>query len=76
MWIDTGTFSFIFIVYHGDDFDDYNHVLLRHEAQQCFCGEDNCVGFIGGKTQTDLGGMDELYLDGASFSSCALFFMS
>ena len=36
----------------------------RHEAQQCFCGEPNCVGYIGGKTQTDLAGMDDLYIDG------------
>lgn len=36
----------------------------RHEAQQCFCGERNCVGFIGGKTQTDLAAMDDLYIDG------------
>jgi len=32
-------------------------------AQECFCGEPNCVGFIGGKTQTDIGGMDDLYID-------------
>jgi hypothetical protein len=25
------------------------------------------VGFIGGKTQTDIGAMDDLYLDGATF---------
>jgi SET domain-containing protein len=36
----------------------------RHVAQECFCGEPNCVGFIGGKTQTDIGGMDDLYIDG------------
>jgi hypothetical protein len=36
----------------------------RHDAQPCYCGEPNCVGFLGGKTQTDLGGMDTLYLDG------------
>ena len=34
-----------------------------HVAQECFCGEPNCVGFIGGKTQTDIGGMDDLYID-------------
>ncbi|KAI0298466.1 hypothetical protein B0F90DRAFT_1818675 [Multifurca ochricompacta] len=34
-----------------------------HDAQPCYCGEDKCVGFIGGKTQTDLAGMDDLYLD-------------
>lgn len=36
----------------------------RHEAQHCFCGESNCVGYIGGKTQTDLAAMDDLYIDG------------
>jgi histone-lysine N-methyltransferase SETD2 len=36
----------------------------RHEAQMCYCGEWNCVGTIGGKTQTDIGGMDDLFLDG------------
>lgn len=35
-----------------------------HVAQPCYCGEASCVGFIGGKTQTDIGGMDDLYIDG------------
>lgn len=35
-----------------------------HEAQICYCGEYNCVGTIGGKTQTDVGGIDDLFLDG------------
>jgi hypothetical protein len=43
--------------------------VSRHEAQQCFCGEAKCVGYIGGKTQTDLAAMDDLYLDGASYPS-------
>jgi len=34
-----------------------------HQAQECFCGEPNCIGFIGGKTQTDVAAMDDLYLD-------------
>lgn len=38
----------------------------RNDAQECFCGEPNCVGTIGGKTQTDIGGMDDLFLDGES----------
>jgi hypothetical protein len=37
-----------------------------HEAQECYCGEPACIGFIGGKTQTDIGIMDDLYLDGLS----------
>lgn len=35
-----------------------------HDAQPCYCGEANCVGFIGGKTQTDIVTMDDLVLDG------------
>jgi histone-lysine N-methyltransferase SETD2 len=38
--------------------------LPRHDAQPCYCGEPNCVGTIGGKTQTDIGGMNDLFLDG------------
>jgi len=34
-----------------------------HQAQECFCGEPMCVGYIGGKTQTDIATMDDLYLD-------------
>jgi len=40
------------------------NVSNRHDAQECFCGEPNCVGYIGGKTQTDIGGMDDLYIEG------------
>ncbi|KZO97496.1 SET domain-containing protein [Calocera viscosa TUFC12733] len=42
---------------------NYNVDRYGHDAQPCYCGEPNCVGFIGGKTQTDLAGMDDLYLD-------------
>ncbi|KAH9061931.1 hypothetical protein EDB87DRAFT_1610315 [Lactarius vividus] len=42
---------------------NYNVDRYGHDAQPCYCGEDKCVGFIGGKTQTDLAGMDDLYLD-------------
>ncbi|KPV72063.1 uncharacterized protein RHOBADRAFT_30392 [Rhodotorula graminis WP1] len=42
---------------------NYNVDRYGHVAQECFCGEPNCVGFIGGKTQTDIGGMDDLYID-------------
>ncbi|KAM0746946.1 hypothetical protein T439DRAFT_102783 [Meredithblackwellia eburnea MCA 4105] len=42
---------------------NYNVDRYGHVAQECFCGEPNCSGFIGGKTQTDIGGMDDLYLD-------------
>ena len=39
----------------------------RYEAQPCHCGEPNCVGAIGGKTQTDIGGMNDLFLEGHFF---------
>ncbi|KAH0833915.1 hypothetical protein J3R83DRAFT_11100 [Lanmaoa asiatica] len=42
---------------------NYNVDRYGHDAQPCYCGEPNCVGFLGGKTQTDIGGMDDLYLD-------------
>ncbi|GAA5985084.1 hypothetical protein JCM5350_000836 [Sporobolomyces pararoseus] len=42
---------------------NYNVDRYGHLAQECFCGEPNCVGYIGGKTQTDIGGMDDLYID-------------
>ncbi len=41
----------------------YATVLRSHQAQECFCGEPMCVGYIGGKTQTDIATMDDLYLD-------------
>ncbi|GAA5888479.1 hypothetical protein JCM6882_008636 [Rhodosporidiobolus microsporus] len=47
---------------------NYNVDRYGHVAQECFCGEPNCVGFIGGKTQTDLGGMDDLYIDALGIS--------
>ncbi|ESK96718.1 histone-lysine n-methyltransferase [Moniliophthora roreri MCA 2997] len=42
---------------------NYNVDRYGHQAQTCYCGEPNCVGFIGGKTQTDVSTMDDLYLD-------------
>ncbi|KAF9078295.1 hypothetical protein BDP27DRAFT_1565 [Rhodocollybia butyracea] len=44
---------------------NYNVDRYGHQAQTCYCGEPNCVGFIGGKTQTetDFSTIDELYLD-------------
>lgn len=51
---------------------NYNVDRYGHDAQECLCGEPNCVGFIGGKTQTELGGMDDLYLEGGAFLSLRL----
>lgn len=42
---------------------NYNVDRYGHQAQTCYCGEPNCVGHIGGKTQTDIAAMDDLYLD-------------
>ncbi|KAG6811739.1 hypothetical protein H0H92_006004 [Tricholoma furcatifolium] len=42
---------------------NYNVDRYGHQAQTCYCGESNCVGYIGGKTQTDVATMDDLYLD-------------
>lgn len=33
---------------------DYNVDRYGANAQPCYCGEKNCIGFLGGKTQTDL----------------------
>lgn len=32
---------------------DYNVDRYGANAQPCYCGEPNCIGFIGGKTQTE-----------------------
>ncbi|KAF8578887.1 SET domain-containing protein [Ramaria rubella] len=42
---------------------NYNVDRYGHDAQPCYCGEAKCVGFIGGKTQTDIAAMDDLVLD-------------
>ncbi|WWD19848.1 hypothetical protein CI109_104315 [Kwoniella shandongensis] len=42
---------------------NYNVDRYGHDAQICYCGEPNCVGTIGGKTQTDIGTMNDLFLD-------------
>jgi hypothetical protein len=42
---------------------NYNVDRYGNDAQPCYCGEPNCVGSIGGKTQTDIGGMEQLFID-------------
>lgn len=42
---------------------NYNVDRYGNDAQPCYCGEPNCVGSIGGKTQTDIGGMSQLFID-------------
>ena len=46
-----------------------NKHSYSHDAQPCYCGEAKCVGFIGGKTQTDIATMDDVVLDGEFCSS-------
>lgn len=58
-----GIFAKRFIEANEELTFNYNVDRYGHEAQECFCGEPNCVGYIGGKTQTDIGGMDDLFLD-------------
>ncbi|EJD05050.1 uncharacterized protein FOMMEDRAFT_105290 [Fomitiporia mediterranea MF3/22] len=47
---------------------NYNVDRYGHDAQPCYCGEPNCVGVLGGKTQTDVAAMDDLYLDALGIS--------
>ncbi|KAI6009958.1 hypothetical protein EDC04DRAFT_837620 [Pisolithus marmoratus] len=58
-----GIFAKRFI--HRDEELTFNYNVDRygHDAQPCYCGELNCVGYLGGKTQTDIAAMDDLYLD-------------
>ncbi|KAK7045470.1 histone methyltransferase set2 [Paramarasmius palmivorus] len=58
-----GIFSKRNIKKHEELTFNYNVDRYGHQAQTCYCGEPNCVGFIGGKTQTDVSTMDDLYLD-------------
>lgn len=47
---------------------NYNVDRYGHDAQICYCGELNCVGFIGGKTQTEVATMDDVYIEGGWFA--------
>ncbi|KAF8889066.1 hypothetical protein BD779DRAFT_1439557, partial [Infundibulicybe gibba] len=58
-----GIFAKRDILKHEELTFNYNVDRYGHQAQECYCGEPNCVGFIGGKTQTDIATMDDLYLD-------------
>ncbi|UZJ53052.1 hypothetical protein CBS101457_002372 [Exobasidium rhododendri] len=48
---------------------NYNVDRYGNDAQACFCGEPNCIGTIGGKTQTDIGGMEQLFIDALGISA-------
>ncbi|KAI0776743.1 hypothetical protein BD413DRAFT_469039 [Trametes elegans] len=62
-YVRMGIFANRTIKQHEELTFNYNVDRYGHDAQPCYCGEPNCVGFIGGKTQTDLAAMDDLYLD-------------
>ncbi|MCO5610621.1 hypothetical protein L7F22_064860 [Adiantum nelumboides] len=47
---------------------NYNVDRYGNEAQPCYCGEPNCIGVLGGKTQTDIGGMDQLFIEALGIS--------
>ena len=57
-----GTLSFLIACFFSKE------LFPSHDAQPCYCGEKNCVGVLGGKTQTDVAGMDDATLDGMSQS--------
>ena len=43
---------------------DYNVDRYGATAQKCYCGEPNCIGFMGGKTQTDAASLlPQIYAD-------------
>ncbi|KAF7420904.1 histone methyltransferase set2 [Pleurotus ostreatus] len=62
-YVRMGIFASRDIKQHEELTFNYNVDRYGHEAQTCYCGEPNCVGYIGGKTQTDIATMDDLYLD-------------
>ncbi|WFD19871.1 [histone H3]-lysine(4) N-trimethyltransferase [Malassezia caprae] len=41
---------------------NYNADRYGNDPQPCYCGEPNCVGTIGGRTQTDVVTMDERFI--------------
>ncbi|KAF8685609.1 SET domain protein [Rhizoctonia solani] len=48
---------------------NYNVDRYGHDPQKCYCGEANCVGFLGGKTQTDVRANEMLGALGAASKS-------
>ncbi|KAJ7456920.1 hypothetical protein FB451DRAFT_1341958 [Mycena latifolia] len=58
-----GIFARRNITKHEELTFNYNVDRYGHKAQKCYCGESKCVGYIGGKTQTDIATVDDLYLD-------------
>ncbi|KAL9931781.1 hypothetical protein V8E36_009331 [Tilletia maclaganii] len=51
-------------IYAGEELTfNYNVDRYGNDAQDCFCGEPNCVGSIGGKTQTDIATFDDIFIE-------------
>ncbi|CAE6413538.1 unnamed protein product [Rhizoctonia solani] len=48
---------------------NYNVDRYGHDPQKCYCGETNCAGFLGGKTQTDVRANEMLGALGAASKS-------
>ncbi|SMN22324.1 similar to Saccharomyces cerevisiae YJL168C SET2 Histone methyltransferase with a role in transcriptional elongation, methylates a lysine residue of histone H3 [Maudiozyma saulgeensis] len=49
---------------------DYNVDRYGATAQKCYCGESNCIGFMGGKTQTDAASLlPHIYSDAMGVSA-------
>ncbi|WFD07088.1 [histone H3]-lysine(4) N-trimethyltransferase [Malassezia vespertilionis] len=42
---------------------NYNVDRYGNDPQECYCGEPNCVGTLGGRIQTDLVTMDDLFIE-------------
>ncbi|KAJ7146126.1 hypothetical protein C8R44DRAFT_756649 [Mycena epipterygia] len=63
VYVRMGIFAKRDIQKHEELTFNYNVDRYGHQAQKCYCGEEKCVGFIGGKTQTDLATVDDIYLD-------------
>ncbi|KAK9456366.1 hypothetical protein V1511DRAFT_277238 [Dipodascopsis uninucleata] len=48
---------------------DYNVDRYGAQAQPCYCGEPNCIGFIGGKTQTEAASkLPQVFVDALGIS--------
>ncbi|KAK9247150.1 hypothetical protein V1506DRAFT_533077 [Lipomyces tetrasporus] len=48
---------------------DYNVDRYGAQAQPCYCGEPNCIGFIGGKTQTEAAAkLSQVFVDALGIS--------
>ncbi|KAJ6578858.1 histone methyltransferase [Mycena vulgaris] len=62
-YVRMGIFAKRNIMKHEELTFNYNVDRYGHKAQKCYCGESKCVGYIGGKTQTDIATVDDLYLD-------------